>query len=138
MQIPDSPEELFELLSDQSVKVVFPQYDNLPLMHQKMLRILHAELTKGELSDKSLRDSLLFIVTVWRTLNQRIADHMRYMINDAEEVDTDWFDDYSHFGRMDNYLAIIYQVVEMLPALAPEDDPSSTITGRYSLRGPGD
>lgn len=138
MQIPDTPEQFFEALADNSISEVFPQYDSLPVLYQKLLRIVHAELTKGELSDTMFRDMLLFITAVWRTLNNRALTQVRNNIEESEDIDTDWIDSYGHFRRMDNYHACVMSVVKTLPALSTEDDPDDHITGHYSLQGPGD
>lgn len=138
MQIPDTPEQFFEALADNSISEVFPQYDRMPVLYQKLLRTIHAELTKGELSDAMFRDMLLFVTTVWLTLNNRALEQVRRTINESEDIDTDWIASYGHFGRMDNYLAVIMSVVKELPALSPENDADGPITGHYSLLGPGD
>lgn len=138
MQIPDTPEQFFEALADSSINEVFPQYEKLPLIFQKLLRIIHAELTKGELSDAMFRDMLLFITTVWRTLNTRATNHVRRLIDESDDIDTEWIDSFVHFARMDNYQDCLISVVKQLPALITDTNPDDPITGHYSLRGPGD
>ena len=138
MQIPDTPEQFIETLGAQSIGQVFPQYEKLPIHYQKLLRIIHAELTKGQLNDQVLQGMLLCVLATWRDLNDRAVTQLRSIIQESEDVDTEWFDFYSHLGRIDNYLAILMSVVEKLPALTSEETPDHPITSHYRLRGPGD
>jgi hypothetical protein len=135
MQVPDTPEGLFEQLAESSLREVYPSYDVLKPRHQKLIRVLHTELTKGELSDMAFADMVCFILSLWRSFNSGAAEANRDRIEAEDEIDTEWITATDHYARLDQYLNTLLTLTRELPS--PEytvgDDPST-----YLLMGPGD
>jgi hypothetical protein len=136
MQIPDSPEALFEALADSSIRELYPRYDELEPRNQKLVRLLHTELTKGELCDRTFQQFVGFILVLWRSFNTSVLLHNAQLIDSEDEIDTEWVDAATHLARMDQYLLNLLVALEPLPGLDSDDDRDPT-TLRYLLRGRG-
>ena len=89
MQIPDSPEALFEELADSSIRELYPRYDELEPRNQKLVRLLHTELTKGELCDRTFQQFVGFILVLWRSFNTSVLLHNAQLIDSEDEIDTE-------------------------------------------------
>lgn len=136
MQIPDSPEALFEALADSSIRELYPRYDELEPRNQKLVRLLHTELTKGELCDRTFQQFVGFVLVLWRSFNTSVLLHNAQLIDSEDEIDTEWVDAATHLARMDQYLLNLLVALEPLPGLDSDDDRDPT-TLRYLLRGRG-
>lgn len=69
MQIPDSPEELFEAIASETVRQAFPSFDSLAPFQQKIVHILHTAMIKGELSDLALAHTIYLTTELWSICN---------------------------------------------------------------------
>ena len=69
MQLPDSPEQLFEALASETVREVFPSFDSLAPFQQKIVHILHTAMIKGELSDLALAHTIYLTTELWSICN---------------------------------------------------------------------
>ena len=136
MQIPDSPEALFEALADSSIRELYPRYDELEPRNQKLVRLLHTELTKGELCDRTFQQFVGFILVLWRSFNTSVLLHNAQLIDSEDEIDTEWVDAATHLARMDQYLLNLLVALESLPEGDSDDDRDPT-TLRYLLRDRG-
>ena len=136
MQIPDSPEALFEALADSSIRDLYPRYDELEPRNQKLVRLLHTELTKGELCDRTFQQFVGFVLVLWRSFNTSVLLNNAQLIDSEDEIDTEWVDAATHLARMDQYLLNLLVALEPLPGLDSDDDRDPT-TLRYLLRGRG-
>jgi hypothetical protein len=136
MQIPDSPEALFEALADSSIRELYPRYDELEPRNQKLVRLLHTELTKGELCDRTFQQFVGFVLVLWRSFNTSVLLNNAQLIDSEDEIDTEWVDAATHLARMDQYLLNLLVALEPLPGLDSDDDRDPT-TLRYLLRGRG-
>lgn len=137
MHLPETPEDLFEALADKTIHNVW-EYKELPPHCQKILKIIHTELTKGTLNDDLLRDTLLFLQGIWLDLNRRALNAYKVEYAVEDEIDSCWIDSYAHVSRMDVYLRTLMSVTSEMPALATDEAPFSPMTGSYKIRGPGD
>lgn len=135
MSIPDTPEALFEQLGETSLHVMWPHFDALPVRHQKLLRLLHTELVKGQLSDKTFLDSLTFITMVWINLNASAQFLNRERIMCEPELDTDWVKAAEHFSSMETYLLAVLANIRLIPGGL---DDHLKHPHRYVLQHPGD
>lgn len=138
MQIPDTPEQFFEYLADDTIRHLFQSFDHLPVHQQKLIRIIHTELTKGQLSDYNFRGMLLFILEIWRSLNTQLLSKTEHCIDESPEIDSDWIDAAIHFSRMDQYLSSVTNALSLLPSPDPTAEANPRNTGQYWLFGPGD
>ena len=136
MQIPDSLEALFEALADSSIRDLYPRYDELEPRNQKLVRLLHTELTKGELCDRTFQQFVGFILVLWRSFNTSVLLHNAQLIDSEDEIDTEWVDAATHLARMDQYLLNLLVALESLPEGDSDDDRDPT-TLRYMLRDRG-
>jgi hypothetical protein len=132
MQIPDSPEALFEVLADSSLRELYPRFDELEPRNQKMVRLLHTELTKGELTDHTFQQFVGFVLVLWRSFNHSVLISNALRIETEDEIDTDWVDAATHLARLDQYLIGLLATLESLPGLDPDSDKGPSDT-RYLL-----
>lgn len=137
MDIPDTPEGLFEALAEPTIRHLFPNFDALLPRNQKLLRLLHTEMTKGELTDTTFQEFLGFTVVLWRSFNQAALEGNEDLIATEPEIDTDWVDTAIHLARMDQYLHGVLTLLSQLPGR--EQDTHKLIrNAQYLLQGPGD
>lgn len=135
MQIPDTPEALFEALAEPSLRELYPRFDDLRPRNQKIIRLIHTELTKGELTDGAFQQFIGFILVLWRSFNHSALVQNEIQIDTEDEIDTDWVEAAVHLNRMDQFLATMLCNLETMPSATEEgteDEPN-----RYLLRGPG-
>lgn len=121
MQIPDTPEALFEALAEPSLRELYPRFDELEPRNQKLVRLLHTELTKGELTDRTFQQFVGFVLVLWRSFNNSVMVANAVRLDEEDEIDTEWLDAACHLARMDQYLLTLLNSLELLPG----DDPSS-------------
>ena len=98
------------------------------------MRLIHAELLKGELSDTAFVEMLETIIYSWNPLSVSALRAARHRIDSEPEIDTAWVDAIAHFSRMDQYQQHLLAAVNQNPG-GPSSEESSD---RYSLIGPGD
>jgi len=137
MDIPATPEALFEALAEPSLREVFPAYDKLKPRNQKMVKLLHTELTKGELSDATFLEFSAFIAVLWRQFNGAALNVRQQQIETEDEIDTDWVDAAVHLARMDQYLNSLLGLLETMPGQDGEAG-ERCCDSHYLLQGPGD
>jgi hypothetical protein len=133
--IPDTPEGLFEALAEPTLRELYPRFDELEPRNQKMVRLVHTELTKGELSDATFQEFVGFTLVLWRSFNHAALREITNMIDTEDEIDTDWVDSATHMSRMDQFLTGLLGVLETLPetAIDPLDEEPAN---RYLIRTP--
>lgn len=133
MQIPNSPEDLFAEIAEPTLRSVYPEFGDLSPVQQKLVRLIHTEMVKGELTDLAFSQYIAFVVHIWRSLNTQFAAITAARIEDSSEVDTDWIELSVHYARLDQYL------VGLLCALSPIESFTTSqgepIT-QYLLSGP--
>jgi len=137
MDVPESPEALFEMLSEPSLRHVFPRYDELVPRNQKLIRLLHTELTKGELTDRTFTEFVGFVTVLWRSFNQSALQAKLDQFAEADEIDDEWINQLNHLSRTDQFLTGLVAYLEALPGLDGGED-EQICDSRYLLRGPGD
>ena len=137
MDIPATPEALFEALAEPSLREVFPSYDKLKPRNQKMVKLLHTELTKGELTDAAFLEFVAFIAVLWRQFNGAALASRQVQIETEDEIDTDWVDAALHLSRMDQFLNALLGQMECMPGQEGTRGERSC-DSQYLLYGPGD
>lgn len=137
MDVPESPEALFEMLSEPSLRQVFPRYDELVPRNQKLIRLLHTELTKGELTDRTFTEFVGFVTVLWRSFNQSALQAKLDQFAEADEIDDEWINQLNHLSRTDQFLTGLVTYLDALPGLGDGEE-DQTCDSRYLLRGPGD
>lgn len=133
MQIPDSPEQLFEELAEPTLRELFPTFDKLEPRNQKLVRLLHTELAKGELSDGSFQQFVGFIVLLWRSFNAGAMQRNDARLAMETDIEEDWIEAATGLHRMDQFLT---GLLAYLNAMPPEDGGTGGISGwsEYRLR----
>lgn len=137
MDIPATPEALFEALAEPSLRDVFPSYDKLKPRNQKLVKLLHTELTKGELTDYAFLEFAAFIAVLWRQFNGAALAAREEQIETEDEIDTDWVNAAIHLSRMDQFLNALLKQLEAMPGQEGEIGERSC-DSQYLLQGPGD
>lgn len=134
MAIPDTPHALIEGSSEATLTILHKGYDALTSRDQRLVRLVHAELLKGELSDTAFAQMLTTIVNTWQALSSTALAATYERIESEDEIDTDWIDAIAHFTRMDQYQQHLLAAIGENPGV-PAEAPQS---GRYTIQGPGD
>ena len=137
MDIPATPEALFEALAEPSLREVFPSFDHLKPRNQKMVKLLHTELTKGELTDAAFLEFSAFIAVLWRQFNGAALASRQIQIETEDEIDTEWVDAAVHLARMDQFLNSLLGHLESMPG-QDGDTGERCCDSQYLLQGPGD
>jgi hypothetical protein len=129
MQIPDTPEELFERLSDSSVRDIFANYDDLKPRHRKLVHLFHTELTKGNLNDAAFLDSLAFITVLWRCFNATAIHQVEALIDENDDIDTTWVQAAIDYARVAQFIHGLLNLYDASPDLTELEDATT-----YRLR----
>lgn len=137
LHIPDSPEALFEALTEPLLEELYPNFETLKPRNQKLIRLLHTELTKGELTDNTFQEFVGFVLVLWRSFNRSALLNTHQLLATEDEIDTDWVDDATQLARMDQYLTGLLAHLEALPA-PPADPDARDPSNRYLLRETGE
>lgn len=132
MQIPDTPEQLFEELSEPTLRQLFPAFDKMSAAGQKLIRLLHTELTKGELGDDTFHQLVTLTVLTWRTFNRGALSRNDRRLFSQEDIDEEWILEGEALHRMDQYLAAVLAVMSSMPT--EDDETSLGAPNRYLIR----
>lgn len=125
MQIPETPEALFEQLSDSSVRELFPKYDSLQPRHRKLVHMLYTELTKGELSDASFMDTIALITQLWRCFNRTACLQIERLIDAHDELETQWINAALDYARVAQFIDSCLNLYDSAPDLTELDGEST-------------
>jgi len=125
VHIPDSPEALFEHLSDSSVREMFSNYDALRPRHRKLVHLLHTELTKGELSDSAFMDTIAFITLLWRCFNRTACLQIEKLIDDHDELEPRWINAALDYARVNQFIDACLNLYDAAPDLTELDGEST-------------
>lgn len=134
MSIPDTPHGLIEASSEATLTLLHGDYNELHVRDRRLVRLVHAELLLGQLTDTAFASMLITLVSTWQTLSSRALTAAWNAIETEDEIDTDWVDAIAHFTRMDQYQQQLIAAIKENPGV-PEGAPNG---GRYSIQGPGD
>lgn len=134
MSIPDTPHGLIEASSEQTLTILHEGYSALPVRDQRLVRLVHAELLLGELTDTAFAAMLTTLVNTWQSLSGQALEAAWGAVESEDEIDTEWIDAIAHFTRMDQYQQQLITAIKENPGV-PESAPHG---GRYSIQGPGD
>lgn len=134
MPIPDTPHDLIEASSEATLSLLHEGYDSLPPRDQRLIRLIHAELLLGQLTDDAFASMLTTIVHAWNSLSTPALLAAWQAVETEDEIDTEWIDAIAHFTRMEQYQQQLQAVIRQNPGV-PDDAPNG---GRYSIQGPGD
>ena len=126
MDIPDTPEELLANLGAMPLQRLFPNISELPVRARKLLRLIHQDLSSGDLTDQAFIEMTVLILIVWKSFNQSALSANIDRMEEEGEVDDLWIATNSHLIRMDQYLRSILAAVEQSPEppTSDEDDES--------------
>lgn len=132
-KIPDSPEELFEQLAEPTLRELFPTFDELRPVSQKLVRLLHTELTKGELNDGCFQGLVGLLLTLWRRFNGIAMERLDETIATEDDLEEDWITSATAFHRTDQFLAGMLILLETMPEDTPEDEDSIPMGTAYRI-----
>lgn len=131
MPVPDNPEALFECLAEPYLRQLFPEFDALKPINQKILRLINTEVTKGSLTDASFQEIVYLILSIWRAFNHAALIAYQQSIDTEDEIDTDWVDAALYLARMDEYLRACLAFIKRLPG---QDEGGVPPDSRYLFR----
>lgn len=135
MTIPDTPQALIESSSEATLTFLREDYDLLNPCEQRIVRLVHAELLKGDLTDDVFAQMLTTILLTWQTLTNRALEAAQHRVDTEPEIDTDWILAIVHFSRLDQYQCDLLRAIADHPGVPSEPGERG---GRYVLHGPGD
>jgi len=125
MPVPNTPEALFEHLSNSSVRDMFANYDQLKPRHRKLIDVLHTELTKGELSDAAFMDCICFITVLWRCFNNTACIQINRLIDDNSEIDPAWIHQALEIAKVAQFVHTLLNAYDAAPDLTELADEST-------------
>lgn len=137
MHIPDTPDALFEALAEPSLHEIYPFFNTLGARDQKLLRVLHTELTKGELTDATFHQVVNFILTLWRSFNYAALRSHQAFLDSEDEVDDEDIAIGQQLSRLDQYLFGLLTLLEASPKAGLEGA-EEIAPSRYTIREPGE
>lgn len=137
MSVPDTPEALFELLAEPTLRQLFPTFDVLQPRNQKLIRLLHTELTKGQLTDAAFTDLVGLLLSLWQSFNHAALIANQERLDAEDEIDTAWVDAACSLTRLDQYLLGLLASLRSLPD-TPTPEDGQDLTNQYLFHGPGD
>lgn len=127
---PDTPDALVEAATHTSLRILYPEYDDLNHRQQKLLRLLHVELAAGQLNDATLIDTLLLVLGVWRRFSAVAHAHLEESVAESPTFESDWIPHFEHFARLTQYL----RSVELAVRSYPDDSTLSPTECAYGIR----
>lgn len=137
MSVPDTPEALFELLAEPTLRQLFPNFDVLQPRNQKLIRLLHTELTKGQLTDAAFTDLVGLLLSLWQSFNHAALIANQERLDAEDEIDCAWVDAACSLTRLDQYLLGLLASLRSLPD-TPTPEDGQDLTNQYLFHGPGD
>ena len=132
MQIPDTPEQLFESLSDDTVHEIFPNFDSLLPTQRKIVQIIHTELTKGELSDRTFMETIGLITHLWACFNRTACLQMERLIESHDEIDPEWIQASLDYARVNQFIHACLNLFDAAPDMTELDNGENTYHVRYT------
>lgn len=115
MQIPDTPEQLFENLSDESIREIFPNFDSLLPSQRKIVQIFHTELTKGQLCDKTFLQTIGLITYLWGGFNRIACVQLEELIESSFEIEEGWIHASTDYARINQFIESCLHLYEAAP-----------------------
>ena len=138
MNVPHTPEQLFEQLAEPTLRACYPSFDSLPSTQQKLIRLLHTELIKGGLTDATFKSFSAFVLHLWRAFNFNSVEHFNTVFTEAEDLEEDWIHASNDCHRLHQALTSALAVVESIPVPPPSNDPLAPQPNQYVLEAPGE
>ena len=132
MQIPDSPEQLFEAMASETVREVFPSFDSLAPFQQKIVHILHTAMVKGELSDVALAHTIYLTTELWSLCNNAACLAMAQFINANDTLSVEIIEANADIARINQFI----ESCRNLHDAAPECIESIGALHTYGCRRP--
>jgi hypothetical protein len=130
MKIPNTPEELFECLSDEHIYELFPHFDALEPAQQKILQIFNTELTKGKLCDHTFLKALEMVTNLWGYFNQVASLHYENLLEEDTGVAAKWAVELVEANRVNQFI----EACIALYGAAPECIEQNQLKNIYKLR----
>lgn len=132
MQIPDTPERLFESLSDDTVRELFPNFDSLLPPQRKLVQIIHTELTKGQLSDRTFMQTIGLITHLWGCFNRTACIQIERLIESHDEIDPAWINASLDYARVNQFIDSCLNLYDSAPDFTELADSDNTYHVRYT------
>jgi len=131
MFTPDSPEALFEALCEPAIAEFYPDFDELKPRNQKLIRLLHTELIKGELTDVTFQEFVGFTLLLWRGFNGSVLMGDLNQIDTEDEIDTEWVGSAIQRSRTEQFVGSLLALLDTMPGT--EDVSTAPSVTRYHL-----
>ena len=132
MQIPDTPEQLFESLSDDTVRELFPNFDSLLPPQRKIVQIIHTELTKGQLSDQTFMQTIGLITHLWGCFNRTACIQIERLIESHDEIDPAWINASLDYARVNQFIDSCLNLYDSAPDFTELTNSDNTYHVRYT------
>lgn len=132
MQIPDTPEQLFESLSDDTARELFPNFDSLLPPQRKIVQIIHTELTKGQLSDRTFMQTIGLITHLWGCFNRTACIQIEHLIESHDEIDSAWINASLDYARVNQFIDSCLNLYDSAPDFTEIADSDNTYHVRYT------
>jgi hypothetical protein len=132
MEIPNTPEELFEKLSDSSIREIFPNFDKLLPTQRKIVQIFHTELTKGELSDQTFLQTITLVTHLWGCYNRTACMQIEQLIESNSEIEAAWIHASTDYARVNQFIESCVNLYDAAPDCTELNGGENTYHLRYT------
>lgn len=132
MKIPNTPEELFEHLSDESVREIFPNFDKLLPTQRKIVQIFHTELTKGELRDQTFLQTIGLVTQLWGCYNRTACLQLEQLIESNDTVEAQWIHTSLDYARVNQFIEACLNLYDAAPDCTELNGGENTYHLRYT------
>lgn len=132
MKIPDTPEQLFENLSDESIREIFPNFDSLLPPQRKIVQIFHTELTKGQLCDKTFLQTMGLVTHLWGCFNRTACIQLEELIESSPDIDEQWIHASTDYARINQFIESCLNLYDAAPECLERSEGDNTYHLRYT------
>ena len=130
MNIPDTPEQLFEQLGDETIRELFPNFERLSPTQRKIVQVFHTELTKGQLNDETFMETISLSMHLWGYFNRaaclQLSDLVESTTNHRNEVSIELITSHFDAARVKQFIDACLNLYDAAPECILHNEGGST------------
>jgi hypothetical protein len=116
MNIPDTPEQLFEQLGDETIRELFPNFDSLSSTQRKIVQVFHTELTKGQLNDETFMETISLSTHLWGYFNRAACLQLLDLVeSNRDEVSIECVNSHTAAARVNQFIDACLNLYDAVP-----------------------
>lgn len=132
--VPSTPDQLFDMVGEPTLRSIFPNYDRLPPLLQKLVRLVHTELVTGNLTDVDMKALCMLSLSIWRSLAVLQIDTLDDMLfGEPPDNEGATLTNYTDAIRLEQTLTSTIACLSVAPVTETQDDPMAPTPVSYRL-----